>query len=82
MNSLELVPIADLIARFENDIRYGCHSTLVEVNRSQAGKDLMGRSEKEEIIRALHVRWKEMGEQNLDDVGKSVRNGIAMLIEK
>jgi len=78
--NLAVLPIPDLIERFEKDIRFGCHSILTEISRSQAGKELERRS-KEEVIPVLHSRWKELGESTLDGVEKRVHSGIATLMQ-
>lgn len=85
MNTLEVlepISIPELIKRFENDIRYGCHSTVAEASRSHAGKELEKRAKfnGSEIIPALTLRLDEMNRQTLNGVEKSVYNGINMLL--
>ena len=75
------VSISKLIEYFEEDIRFGCHSTLTEVGRSYARQELEKRS-KEEVIHALHSRWKAIGEDPGDNVERDIRNGISMLMQK
>lgn len=80
--NLELLSIPDLMERFEKDIRFGCHSTRAEASRSLAGKELEKRAKTsgKEVALALTSRLNELTSQSLDDVEKSVRNGIDMLL--
>jgi len=67
--------VADLIARFENDVRFGCHSVRAEVSRSLAGQELERRGG--EIVQALEDRLKVAPAKN--DVDYNVRKGLIML---
>lgn len=78
--NLKLVSIPDLVDRFENDIRFGCHSTLAEASRSLAGKELQKRTGGE-VIAVLYARWNEMNKKTLSGVEESVRIGLGMLIQ-
>ena len=80
--NLELFSIHQLIDRFEKDIRYGCHSTRAEASRSAAGKELEKRAriDEKEIVPALAARLNEMTGQSLNDLERSVCNGVDMLL--
>ena len=75
-NDLSAMSVADLIARFEKDIRFGCHSTRAEASRSLAGQELERRGE--ETIQAIQNRLKVI--QTNNDVDLSVRTGLTMLL--
>jgi hypothetical protein len=78
--NLESLSIPDLLGRFENDIRFGCHPTIVEATRSEAGKELQKRR-KGEVLPLLVARWREMNVQSLNEVEGGVRVGITLLIQ-
>lgn len=76
---LEAMSLPQLVKRFENDIRYGCHSTRAEASRSLAGKELQRRGK--ESLQEIAARWGAIDQQapeNQVEIG--VRNGLAMLI--
>jgi hypothetical protein len=83
--NLGLLSVSDLIACFENDIRFGCHPTNAEVSRSIAGRELRKRVEANDsgVIPALTARSAEMDRMPLlNDVEKSVRDGLSLLIAR
>ena len=76
---LKVMSVADLLAHFENDVRYGCHSTRAEASRSLAGKELETRGE--DAVQALTARQNEMSQQSQENgVEAGVRCGIEMLL--
>jgi len=76
---LKTMSVPDLLARFENDIRYGCHSTRAETSRSSAGKELQTRGE--EAIRTITARWSAMRRPSEESqVEAGVRRGLAMIL--
>jgi hypothetical protein len=77
--NLKTMSVTDLVARLENDIRYGCHSVRAETSRSFAGMELRIRGA--EAIRAITNQLQVMNAQPpKDDVERRVRDGIEMFL--
>ena len=74
---LEIMSVNDLLGRFDNDIRYGCHSAEAEARRSFAGQELRKRGE--EGVRAVAGRLQEMPQPSENALEARVREGFAIL---
>jgi len=72
--------LTDLLARFENDIRFGCHSVRAEASRSAAGKALQ--RHRVEAMSLVDRRMIAMNaSQVVDPVEEGVLDGLGMLFE-
>ena len=76
---LKTMSVADLLARLERNIRYGCHSTRAEAGRSFAGKELRNRGK--EAAKTIADRLLALNAQESQDpIDARVRDGLVLVL--
>ena len=73
-----LISAADLLTHFEEEIRSDCRSIDIAVSSSFAGKELRKRGE--EAGRIIIARLIAMNNEQLDDAGVRIRDGLVYLL--